>query len=394
MEIAHNNNRSARAVFAASTLLSLTIALGCGSSEQSPAAVDDDEQSQESGAGDGNQDAAADEEPDARAESPRNERDGATAPSQRPSLDGSVPPRAGSSATSDAGMSGASKDAAPSRPADDDAGTSADAGSTPAAGPVLPPTTDPAAPGPFMVDVVATAPGLSSHMLYVPRELGKNGIKHPIVVWTNGNGASSSFYDPFLKQIASHGFFLVVDKRSTSMRETEYAEQKQGIDWAEKQAKDADGPYAGKLDGGHIALMGHSMGSLSSFVNGGDPRVTTTIHWSGGLVGNPTGTNEDALQKLHAPAAFLCGGADSQAGPACANDFRDAPKSLSVFYGTLAGVSHLGVFGDRNGGEYGRMGVAWLRWKLAADDTMRDFFVGSSCKACTRPWTGMSRNLD
>lgn len=391
--IAHENKQRAGAVIAASTLLGLSLALGCGSSEQSPVADDDGQQSQESGADDEDEDAGAmEKEPGARADAPRNENDGATGPSPRPSGDGSVPQRDGSASAGDSGMNGSvAKDAAAANP---EAGAPADAGSTPKEGPVLPPTTDPAAPGPFMVDVVATAPGLSSHMLYLPSELGKDGLKHPIVVWTNGNGASSSFYDAFLRQIASHGFFLVVDKRSTSMRETEYAEQKQGIDWAEMQAKGTDGPYAGKLDESRIALMGHSMGSLSSFVNGGDPRVTTTIHWSGGLVGNPTGTNEDALQKLHAPAAFLCGGADTQAGPACANDFRDAPKSLPVFYGTLAGVSHLGVFGDRNGGEYGRMGVAWLRWKLAGDDSMRDYFVGASCKACTRPWTGMSRNLE
>lgn len=392
--IAHNP-RCRRATLAAATLLSLAITPACGSSEPSRSGadeLDDDGQSQESGADDERTDAATPEARDARSESPRDEADGGSTPVPRPSTDGSSPPPTLAPSTRDGGAS-ATADAA-SDPEASDAATTNDAGTIPAAGPVLPATSDPAAPGPFMVDVVATAPGLTSHMLYVPSELGKDGIKHPIVVWTNGNGGSSSFYDAFLKHIASHGFFLVVDKRSTSMRETEYAEQKRGMDWAEMQAKSADGPYAGKLDPSRIALMGHSMGSLSSFVNGGDPRVTTTIHWSGGLVGNPTGTDEEALQRLHAPAAFLCGGADSQAGPACANDFRDAPKALPVFYGTLAGVGHLGVFGDRNGGEYGRMGVAWLRWKLAGDETMRDHFVGASCKACMRPWTGMSRNLE
>ena len=304
-------------------------------------------------------------------------------------------PRDGTAPTLDASAGGGERDA--STPALDAGSTNdagSDAGSAVGPGSALPPVTDPAATGPFMVDIVQTAPGLSSHMLYVPRELGKDGLKHPIVVWTNGNGASSSYYDPFLRHIASHGFFLVVDKRSTSMRETEYNEQKLGIDWAAQQAASTSGTYAGKLDGSRIAIMGHSMGSLSSFVNGGDARIRTSIHWSGGLVGNPTGTDEGALQKLHAPAAFLCGGADTQAGPACANDFRDAPPKLPVFYGTLAGVSHLGVFGDRNGGEYGRMGVAWLRWKLAGDESFRSWFTGAGCKACTRPWTGMGRNLE
>jgi dienelactone hydrolase len=282
----------------------------------------------------------------------------------------------------------ATRDDAASAPPSD---ASSDAAPAPQPGASLPEIQDPAAAGPFSVETVATAPGLSSHTLYVPGDLGKDGVKHPIIVWTNGNGGSTSFYEAFLRHVTSHGFFIVADKRSTSMRETEYAEQKKGIDWAVEQA--GSGPYAGKIDPERIALMGHSMGSLSSFVNGPDPRVKTTVHWSGGLTGNPTGTDESYLAKLHAPAAFLCGGADGMAGPACANDFRDAPKELPVFYGVLAGVGHLGVFSDRNGGQYGRVGVAWLGWKLAGQESLKEYFVGSSCKACASPWTGMSRNL-
>ena len=356
--------------------------VGCGSPHDDVEAVDASQQVV---------DASAVSREDARTPTPDA---GGTrpAPATDAAVDtGSAAPADSAAPVADADTRVPERDAAPASDAASDA--SSGDGSVVAPGSGLPAIQDPAQPGPFMVDVVQTAPELNSHMLYVPRDLGKGGIKHPIVVWTNGNGASSSFYDAFLRHIATHGFFLVVDKRSTSMRETEYAEQKLGIDWAEKQAASTTGTYAGKLDGSRIAIMGHSMGSLSSFVNGGDPRVRTTIHWSGGLVGNPTGTDEGALQKLHAPAAFLCGGADTQAGPACANDFRDAPAGLPVFYGTLAGVSHLGVFGDRNGGEYGRMGVAWLRWKLAGDETFRTWFVGSSCTACMRPWTGMSKGL-
>jgi len=258
--------------------------------------------------------------------------------------------------------------------------------------PTLPPITDPAQRGPFRVQTVATAPGLGTHSLFVPAELGRDGIKHPIVVWTNGNGGSTSFYRAFLEHLASHGFFVVADKRSTSNHALENREQVAGIDWAIAQA--SSGRYAGKLDATKLALAGHSLGSLASFANGGDPRVATTVHYSGGLTGNPVGASESALQRLHAPAAFLCGGSDTMAGPACAKDFERAPADLPVFYGTLAGVGHLGVFGNRNGGEYGRVGVAWLRLQLAGDESFRGWFTGPACKACTRPWTGKSKNLD
>ena len=46
-----------------------------------------------------------------------------------------------------------------------------------------------------------------------------------IVVWTNGNGGSTSFYRAFLQHLASHGFFVVADKRSTSNHDKENREQ-------------------------------------------------------------------------------------------------------------------------------------------------------------------------
>lgn len=280
---------------------------------------------------------------------------------------------------------------APALDADDAAETLRQEGAAPAA-PAFPSVTDPGAAGPFRSEFVATAPGLSSHALFVPSGLGRDGIKHPIVVWTNGNGGSISFYRAFLEHLASHGFFVVADKASTSNHARENKEQVAGIDWAVAQAE--RGNYAGKIDANKISIMGHSLGSLASFANAGDPRVKTTIHWSGGLTGNPVGADDSVITKMHAPAAFLCGGTDTMAGPACAKDFDRAPKDLPVFYGTLAGVGHLGVFGNRNGGEYGKMGVAWLRLQLLGDETFRSWFSGPSCKACVRPWTGKSRNLD
>ncbi|MET0343723.1 MAG: hypothetical protein ABW252_22105 [Polyangiales bacterium] len=259
-------------------------------------------------------------------------------------------------------------------------------------GAALPAVSDPSRPGTFKVEFVNNAPGLSSHSLFVPSSPSGARIAHPVVVWTNGNGGSISFYRAFLDHIASHGFFIVADKRSTSNHPLENGEQVKGIDWVVAQA--ASGAYAGRLDTKKIAIMGHSLGSLASFENGKDPRVATSVHWSGGLTGNPVGADESALAKLHAPAAFFCGGTDTMAGPSCAKDFDKAPASLPVFYGTLAGVGHLGVFGNRNGGEYGRVGVAWLRLQLLGDESFRSYFSGADCKACQRPWTGKSRNLD
>jgi dienelactone hydrolase len=262
-----------------------------------------------------------------------------------------------------------------------------------ATGPTLPPIDDPGAAGPYTVERVETAPGLDTASLFVPSELGKNGVKHPIVVWTNGATGGISFYLPFLEHITSHGLFIVADKMSGATHDPEIAMQKAGIDWVVAENERADSPYAGKLDVSKIAIMGHSLGAIASFGNADDPRLATTVHWSGGVTGNPVGVDESWINRIKHPVAFICGGSDSAAGPSCAADFTAAPDDVPVYYGTVAGVDHLGVFGQTRGGEYGRAGVAWLRLTLAGDTSFQSWFTGDGCQFCQSPWTGMSRGF-
>jgi pimeloyl-ACP methyl ester carboxylesterase len=229
--------------------------------------------------------------------------------------------------------------------------------------------------------------------LFVPSEQGTNG-KNPVVVWTCGNGGTISFYQGFLEHLASHGFFVVADKGSSSDRLAEVQSQNDAIAWVLEQ--NTSGEYAGKLDVDHIAVMGHSLGSLASFATAAmNEHVATSIHYSGGLTGNPVGFDESWLGMMTKPAAFLCGGNDGMAGPSCEMDFTSAPPMLPVFYGTLRGADHLGPFAlAPRGGEYGRAGVAWLRWKLANDEAYKPWFAGSGCMLCSGDWTAMQRNLD
>jgi hypothetical protein len=259
--------------------------------------------------------------------------------------------------------------------------------------PTLPEIDDPASPGPFDARYIPTASGLDSHALFVPGSQGTNG-KNPVVVWTCGNGGTVTFYQSFLQHLASHGFFIVADKGSSSDRLAEVDSQNDAIAWVLEQ--NMSGEYSGKLDVDHIAVMGHSLGSLASFATAAmNEHVATSVHYSGGLTGNPVGFDMSWLASMTKPTAFLCGANDSTAGPACEQDFATAPAMLPVFYGTLRGADHLGPFaGSPRGGEYGRAGVAWLRWKLANDATFKPWFSGSSCTLCSDSWTGMSRNLD
>jgi hypothetical protein len=99
-----------------------------------------------------------------------------------------------------------------------------------------------------------------------------------------------------LAHVASQGF-VVLCYGSTAQGK----ELTDGIDWLIAQNKAASGMLAGKLDTDHIAVGGHSAGSLATFTVANDPRITTTIHMSGGSF------DHSVVANLHAPALFLCG---------------------------------------------------------------------------------------
>jgi len=331
---------------------------------------------------------------------------GAATPGVRPAGSGAQP-AAGSAATATAGnaASAGTAGAAGASVATPAAGAgtagsaaTAGVGAAGSAAPtvaILPAIEDPGAAGPFDVRRVVTASGLSSHSLFVPSEVASNG-KHPLVVWTCGNGGTVDFYASFLTHLASHGFLVVADKGSSSDRQAEVASQGAAVDWILAENTKQSGEFAGKLDVERIAVMGHSLGSLASFATAAmNTHIRTSIHYSGGLTGNPVGFDEAPLKSMTKPAAFLCGGADSTAGPSCEKDFAQAPPMLPVFYGVLARADHLGPFlGVPRGGDYGTAGVAWLRWQLADDPAYKSWFSGTGCKLCSSPWTAKQRNLD
>ena len=58
------------------------------------------------------------------------------------------------------------------------------------------------------------------------------------------------------------------------------------------------------------------------------------------------------------------------------------------------GVLHSGTYGERNGGEFSGIAVAWLNWQLKGDTRARLMFVGHDCGLCVNPhWVVRSKNL-
>lgn len=241
----------------------------------------------------------------------------------------------------------------------------------------LPAVTDLEKPGPF---TPMRASGPQGYVLVYPQELGKDGVKHPILSWGPGATENADSFSMLLNHLASHGF-AVISYDGTPQGQ----ELTQGIDWMVAENDRSGSMFYQKLDTTKISAGGHSAGSLATFVIGGDKRLTTTLHISGGTFDPHTD-----IKNLHAPALFICGepGGDGLlmgdvANPNCEIDFQNA--MVPVFYGITKGAAHMTPtdIGDATirAHQFGAM-VGWLRWQLAADDSTKAMFVGDSCRLC------------
>jgi hypothetical protein len=57
--------------------------------------------------------------------------------------------------------------------------------------------------------------------------------------------------------------------------------------------------------------------------------------------------------------------------------------------------AHAGSFREKNGGKFGVVGVAWLKWQLKGDHTAAKMFHGASCGLCVdRQWEVHKKRID
>ena len=294
--------------------------------------------------------------------------------------------------------------------------------------------------GPYGV-VVEHDPGLATHTIYRPRELDMD--KHPIVVWGEGGCADNGLMFPeFLSEIASYGFVIVADGPPGALGAgaggpngpaargggaapvgappaaasgrgaggppggdvagaaaamagmVNGADLIAAVDWLESEASDRDSRFYGKIDVSGVAAMGMSCGGLMSYGAAGDRRVSTIGIWNSGLFEGEG--NNDIYADIHGSVIIVTGGESDMAYPNGKRDFDGLPESVPVFYAVYPSVGHGGTYNQDNGGPFGEMAVAWLKWQLMDDTsaTGRGYFQGDTCGVCKSPdWQVDSRSL-
>ena len=282
---------------------------------------------------------------------------------------GGTPPISGSGGAAPTGGSGGSSGSGGSAP---------DGGTDP--GPGFPPVSDLKAAGPYTPTMItASGPG-GGYTVFHPQELGPDGLKNPIATWGNGATTVPGLF-VLLPHLASHGFVIIASDNAFVTG----AELRAGIDWLFDQNDDESSPFFEKLDTANVASFGYSLGSLGTFEIADDPRLTTTVHISGGAM------DKAVVPNLKNPAAFFCGDPSDIAHDNCESDFELA--TVPVFYGVFPG-DHLGILAS-HAQPIAEVVTGWLRWRLMRDAPLDAMFAGPDCTLCSDPgWVVKQKDLD
>jgi hypothetical protein len=258
------------------------------------------------------------------------------------------------------------------------------------------PTTGPNKP------VLEVHAGFSDWTVYRPEPLVQEAL-HPIMIWAEGGCLqNSTIQGPALLELASWGYVVVADgkpqDRSTGadpaaggIRSGPMAEPMiMAMDWITAENERPCSPFYHKLDVTKIGTGGQSCGGMMTMLSAGDKRVTTPIVANSGVSGN----NSALFETYHAPMLFMAGGSsDFLSTTATAN--VNAINNVPIFYGNQD-VGHGATWESTNGGEFGRVMLGWLNWKLRGDSAAEKMFVGADCELCKSPseWTIEKKMID
>ena len=280
--------------------------------------------------------------------------------------------------------------------------------------------------------VMATDAGLPAHVLYYPADLAK-GAKLPVVAF--GNGAcinAGNRFRYFLTEIASHGY-LVAANGVMANAELEVGPQEnprvpvpgepppppppppdpnapqrapgrttaeqltESLDWATKANNDPKSPFYHHLDTSKVAVMGQSCGGVQALAVAGDPRITTLMIWSSGvgMIPNNPSDPTKVLASIHTPVAYIYGEPAQDIAHRASQMNVQSLNGMPVFGAWQDGMTHLGTYGQKDGGFFGKIAVAWLDWRLKGDAKAAAMFKGANCTLCKAPsWHVTKKGID
>jgi Chlorophyllase enzyme len=279
-------------------------------------------------------------------------------------------------------------------------GTPAGSAPIPASGD-CPAATDYAAKGPFDAKVFFNVGPDGTYMLVRPdASLGKDGFKHPVVVWGNGIATTPDQYETLLSHVASHGFVVIACPSSMPERPC----LNDGMEWLVKQ-NTAEGPMKGKLDTSKEFTMGYSWGGGAAIDTANRPNVKATIS----IHGMPP-RETSAWSAMKSPLLLFTSTGDTFVNAEMYVTPNYNSSKVPTFYATLQeSVGHLYPIDEGEisclvdlllGGPCAAAVkeqapvVAWLRLWACGDENAKKYFYGADCTLCKGSWKSQNKPAD
>jgi hypothetical protein len=255
--------------------------------------------------------------------------------------------------------------------------------------------------GPHQVTVETNSdPGIKEGTIYRPTDL--NGAeKYPIFVWGNGACSQDGLSNTAaMAEIASHGYFVVADgtpKGSGSRSQTsDWVTMGKPllayVSWAIAENGKSCSAYHDSLDTTKIASNGFSCGGLMSEGTAGDPRMTSVGITSSGL----TSADQAFYKTVHTPVLIILGGTSDIAYDNGERDY-DSLAALGIPIMLFSkNIGHGGDLTSSHGGDFTKINLAWLNWRLKGDEgaSGKGVLVGAGCSYCSNgAWEVKSKNI-
>jgi len=281
--------------------------------------------------------------------------------------------------------------------------------------------------GPYKA-IMATDDSLPAHVLYYPKDIAKAG-KLPIIAW--GNGAcvnAGNRFRYFLTEISSHGFLVIASgvmapvsmevgpQENPAVRPpgspappkkaantgapkgnppTTAAQLTEAIDWAVKENSRKGSKFYNRLDTTKVAVAGQSCGGGQAFSVAGDPRLATAAFFSSGGGGAGQSGAESPYAKIHTPVLYLTGDVEHDIAYQSGISGYQGIDKYPVFSAWKEKLTHIGTYGQPDGGELGKLADAWFSWQLRGDQKAAKTFKGADCALCKDPtWHVSKKNID
>lgn len=230
--------------------------------------------------------------------------------------------------------------------------------------------------GPFTPTHIENGGARGTSWVFYPKELGRDGMLHPVFNWGPGAGTGPREYTDHLNRLASHGF-VVISQPSSGNGDTERA----SLTWLLAENERAGSDFYQKLDPTKVGAGGHSLGALTTMAMADDDRLGLYVLVCGGCM---SGRGGCGAADIHAPTVILGGDTDTGT-PNFEGDYAEI--TAPVVFLTKSNTGHIAC-ARNNLAPW----VAFMRWQLCGEDAWKPKFLAGG-EFCSSPWTCKSKGF-